>query len=391
MRNFVTCLKTHEDYSVCLIIFDTDDKEFTISFRGKMKVMSFPRFLEGDFIDYPTIVTQLFKLYVKDTKDNVFYLNHSPCIGLLISIRETLPLSKLVFIIHDQFWTRQLRGNSDAFQNLIMNRNMVEIELKFRNLLNLFEIEKNMYETVDAIVCLTRRTYNLLLNVYKISSKDKIWLIPNGLKGINLLTISQKEKLRERYHIGINEKIILFVGRLTDLKGTKILINAFKSILKIYKYTRLVMVGPILSDSLLHLEIAILTKITYTGFLNSKELGRWYQIADIGVIPSYSEQCSYVGIEMMMYGLPIVSSDGLGLSDMFQDGVNAMVVPIGRKSQYSKSFCRDLVLAIMKLLSSEELAKEIGKNARNNYLKHYNIQQMQQKYEKLMNSFDLIT
>ena len=229
------------------------------------------------------------------------------------------------------------------------------------------------------------------MNVYKISSKDKIWLIPNGLKGINLLTISQKEKLRERYHIGINEKIILFVGRLTDLKGTKILINAFKSILKIYKYTRLVMVGPILSDSLLHLEIAILTKITYTGFLNSKELGRWYQIADIGVIPSYSEQCSYVGIEMMMYGLPIVSSDGLGLSDMFQDGVNAMVVPIGRKSQYSKSFCRDLVLAIMKLLSSEELAKEIGKNARNNYLKHYNIQQMQQKYEKLMNSFDLIT
>lgn len=77
----------------------------------------------------------------------------------------------------------------------------------------------------------------------------------------------------------------------------------------------------------------ISTKVTYTGHLERKELKKWYQMADIGVIPSYTEQCSYVGIEMMMHGLPIVTSDGFGLRDMFKDQGNAIVVPIGKRTK----------------------------------------------------------
>ena len=66
----------------------------------------------------------------------------------------------------------------------------------------------------------------------------------------------------------------------------------------------------------------------YIGYLQKNELEKWYQLVDIGVLPSYSEQCSYTGIEMMMYSLPIVASDGFGVRNMFHDGSNACIASI---------------------------------------------------------------
>jgi len=93
-------------------------------------------------------------------------------------------------------------------------------------------------------------------------------------------------------------------------------------------------------------------KVTYTGLNEKKEIRRWYQIADIGIIPSFSEQCSYVGIEMMMHGLPVVASDGFGVRNMFQDGVNAKVAKIGDRKN-PKHFISGLTVAILELLFSE--------------------------------------
>ena len=40
---------------------------------------------------------------------------------------------------------------------------------------------------------------------------------------------------------------------------------------------------------------------------------------DLGILPSFFEQCSYVAIEMMMFGLPFVAYTMQGgLKDMFQ-------------------------------------------------------------------------
>ena len=45
-------------------------------------------------------------------------------------------------------------------------------------------------------------------------------------------------------------------------------------------------------------------------------LFEFYQIADVGVMPSFHEQCSYVAIEMMMMGVPLITSDSTGLKEM---------------------------------------------------------------------------
>lgn len=121
--------------------------------------------------------------------------------------------------------------------------------------------------------------------------------------------------------------------------------------------------------------------------MEHKELKKWYQMADIGVIPSYTEQCSYVGIEMMMHGLPIVTSDGFGLRDMFKDRGNAIVAPIGKRTKKNGTFSENLVHALTMFLSSETLMNEIGRNAQEAYVKHYSLCQMKEGYKHLLDTF----
>ena len=64
------------------------------------------------------------------------------------------------------------------------------------------------------------------------------------------------------------------------------------------------------------------------GVVSFNELKKLYSESTIGIIPSLHEQCSYVAIEMSMFGLPIIVSDVDALSEMFEDEINALKIPL---------------------------------------------------------------
>ena len=68
--------------------------------------------------------------------------------------------------------------------------------------------------------------------------------------------------------------------------------------------------------------------ITWAGRVGKEKLYEFYSIADIGVLPSFIEQCNYVTIEMMMHGLPIITSSACGLAEMTEDGISSLQVPV---------------------------------------------------------------
>ena len=103
------------------------------------------------------------------------------------------------------------------------------------------------------------------------------------------------------------------------------------SVLKEYPYARLVIAGQEIYDenrTLLQMFPEMATHVTFLGLLDAVRLCEWYEMADIGVIPSFYEQCTYTGIEMMMHGLPIVISDGFGLRSMFVENQTALFAHI---------------------------------------------------------------
>jgi len=188
-----------------------------------------------------------------------------------------------------------------------------------------------------------------------------------------------------------NEKIILFAGRLTDTKGIRPLLKAFCRVVKKYPKVRLIIAGST-HDKKWHTQLCLLgkeaiTKITFIEQLTPEEMSEWYKITDIGLASAHVEQCSYSGIEMLMYGLPIVASDGFGVQNMFIDGYNAKVAKIGTDDNL-KEYETNLSKAILELLQSESLCEFIAKNAIETYKEKYTIEIMQKKYENLFADFD---
>jgi len=237
-------------------------------------------------------------------------------------------------------------------------------------------------EKADHLVCLSDDTFHLVQNLYGI--KHNVWLIPNGLRKIRR-SLSEKQKLavREKYHISKDEKNLLFVGRVESAKGANALLSCFEDIIKSYPNCRLVMVGSGDINGAVGKCKNAGAKIIFTGKLSQKALYQWYQIADIALFPSFFEECSYVGIEMMMHGLPVVASDGYGVRSMFHDGVNARIAKIENRKKTLR-FEENLKQTIIDVLNSD--LSMLRKGAEKMYNSKYSIEKMKQGYVNLLNA-----
>lgn len=372
------------DVNICLISFNADEKEFSIRTENNIKRILFPPFQKGGFLDYHFSITTFFRLYMEDSSNNIFFFNHSPCEGLLKAVKENFPLSKCIFVIHDFGWTSRLLGNSRKLEKIISEREDKIIKEKYGSLLNYFDEEKRMYNIADATLSLCDNAYDAVINIYQ-SDKRKIYMIHNGLRQRDGINISEDEKVRLRKQLNISEdeKIILFVGRLTDTKGIRPLLKAFCRVINKYPKARLIIAGSTHNKDW-HTQLCLLgkkalTKITFAEQLSPEEMNEWYKITDIGLASAHVEQCSYSGIEMLMYGLPVIASDGFGVQNMFVDNYNAKVAKIGNDDNL-KEYEINLSKAILELLKSNKLRENLSGDAVESYRNKYTIDVMQKEY-----------
>ncbi|MDR1200096.1 MAG: glycosyltransferase [Tannerellaceae bacterium] len=107
--------------------------------------------------------------------------------------------------------------------------------------------------------------------------------------------------------------------------------------------------------------------ITWTGRLNKSKLYSIYSIADIGILPSLAEQCSYVAIEMMMHGMPLIASTSTGLNEMIEEGYNGLHIPIEESLDEQNINTTLLAEKIIYLLQNPEERKRMGVNSRRRY------------------------
>jgi glycosyltransferase len=381
LRELLTCF---ENENVCLIEFNSTEKVFCIKSENKIKEMHFPVFQRNGFLANYKIIDKFFRLYIEDSSDNLFMFNHSPCEKLMQLLKESFPLSKMTFTIHDFGWTAPLLGDFNRLKDIVLKEKQKRIQNKYKGIINYFHEEQRMYEIADKVICLSEDSYHFLQEIYLVQ-KDKICLLTNGLKDTYILFPKNKKRiLKQKMFLPPEEKIILFAGRATHAKGVPNLLESFKQVLKKYPECRLVLIGTVYDPSyVLKLSKSIAAKVSYTGLISREELSKWYQISDIGVIASLSEQCSYTGIEMMMHGLPVIASDGFGVRAMFQNDVNAKVTEIGNRKK-PKEFANNLANTLLELLSSEKLCEHLGQEARKTYETRYTPEKMRTGYDELL-------
>lgn len=312
-------------------------------------------------------VVYLLQLHIEDKTNLVFHLNYNQCGSLAEELKNVFDC-RIVAVVHFTDWSFKIYDNLQRLRDILNEERQDSFEV---NLKKSFEKDKSYYLKVDRIICLSNYMQEILCRDYGIDV-TKISIIANGLPDL-IDAVADKKFLRKKWNIPTGEKIILFAGRVDEVKGVSFLIKAFREVLSRYVDCRLIIAGSGDYDVFFREAKDICTKVTFTGLLEKNELHEIYQIADVGVVPSLFEMFGYVPVEMMMYGLPIVATATSGLNEVVDDtcGFKIPIIEYPDRIEVDTDL---LAEKIIYLLQNPAEARAIGQNGRKRYLQEYTVE-----------------
>lgn len=156
-------------------------------------------------------------------------------------------------------------------------------------------------------------------------------------KGIYFPIVANEKRLRALYEKSLplsyqyikeynleEKKVLLFVGRLIDVKNVK---NTIKAFIKAnIKDVVFVIVGDGAEMSSLKEAALGCSSVIFTGMLEGEELYAWYNVADVHILASYQEPFGAVTNEALIAGCYSVVSKKAGSQCLVKDGVNGFTV-----------------------------------------------------------------
>lgn len=179
----------------------------------------------------------------------------------------------------------------------------------------IFEKELAGMESADKIIAVSEATRDRIVANYGIES-SKIVVVHNALERIE----SKYGPIARNIHN--DDKVILFLARLTAMKGAQYLLAAGAKVTKVIPNTKILFVGTgELLENLIEqsVDLGIANKVTFTGFLPHDQVDRVYRYADVFVMPSVAEPFGITPLEAIKNGTPVILSKQSGASEVLQN------------------------------------------------------------------------
>jgi len=192
------------------------------------------------------------------------------------------------------------------------------------------------------------------------SNSDYNFCIPNGVDTSKFRPdVPPDNSLKEEYHIGDDDLIVLSPRRLAIKNGVKYLVESVSNIVDKVKDVKFLLVGDgpereNISKMIKDREIS--DYVIMTGGVTNDRMPSIYSLADIVVLPSLKESTSIAGLEAMASGKPLVGTNVGGIPAIIEDGKTGLLV--------SPRNSKDLGKAITRLLVDKELRLGMGAKAR---------------------------
>jgi glycosyltransferase involved in cell wall biosynthesis len=139
-------------------------------------------------------------------------------------------------------------------------------------------------------------------------------------------------EMRARLGIGVDERVVLFAGKLIPKKRPLDLVHALGMRTRAGCPVRLVVVGSgTLQEPLVRAAGELGVRVDLIGFQNQTQMPQWYGLADLLVLPSDGgETWGLVVNEAMACGTPAVVSDAVGCGpDLIEPGTTGATFPLG--------------------------------------------------------------
>ena len=178
-----------------------------------------------------------------------------------------------------------------------------------------YDLERYGMEQADIILPVSNYTKNLIMKHYGIA-EHKMRVVHNAVE----------QKDTQRFQINKQDKVVLFLGRLTLQKGPDYFLYAAKRVLDIMPDVKFIIAGTGDMERFIiekTAELGISHKVLFAGFLQNDDVQRAYQMADLYVMPSVSEPFGLTALEAMQSGTPILISKQSGVSEVITNCLKA--------------------------------------------------------------------
>lgn len=166
----------------------------------------------------------------------------------------------------------------------------------------------------------------------------------------------QRAEIRRQYRLDDRTRVVLSVGRLSREKGHADLIQAFPRIRELAgdASLRLLLVGEGPERPRIERLCRALKLSDFVILAGQQDdINRYYDIADVFVLPSHSEGCPNVLLEAMAAGVPVIATAVGGIPEVVTSGRDAILVKKNDREALAYATaqllndqgCRDLLIS----------------------------------------------
>ena len=215
-------------------------------------------------------------------------------------------------------------------------------------------------------------------------AEKKIQVIPNGVFVADQPEPhlhSMKRYWKQQFNIPQAHKIVGMVAALRPAKAHEVFLNAARAILDQRPSTSFLAVGEgYRRDELVSraASLGIENQVIFPG--NITPAADVMRVFDVGVLSSNHEAMPMVILEYMAIGLPVVSTESGGPSEIIKHGQTGFLVPVKDAQSMADS--------VLRLLNDNDLAFQMGATGRLHVQTHFSLERMVQRYIQLFETLD---
>ena len=206
---------------------------------------------------------------------------------------------------------------------------------------------------------------------------DRISVIWNGVDLAQFSPQTDGAAIRKEWGVCADDLLIGAIARLTPWKGQEVLVEAFARVVVRFPHARLVLVGSVLFDTDAYARrlkakvsrLGIDERVRFAGFRD--DIPQVLAALDIVAHPSLEKDSSPLAVvSALAAGRPVVCSKVDGTAELFEDGVDGLLVPPGDVEALAR--------ALELLLGDANLRRRLGEAAREKAVRQLSVEQCAQ-------------
>ncbi|MEW6213032.1 MAG: glycosyltransferase [Acidobacteriota bacterium] len=204
--------------------------------------------------------------------------------------------------------------------------------------------------------CILANCEYLRSRVEEIAPDRETGVVYNGCDAEVFRPASDRLAARAALGLSTDQKILLFCGAVTKVKGISELAEAWRDFSFSHKDWHLAVVGRVVEPQLADELKRSGGRVTFIGQVPHEQVVKYLQAADAYIQPSRFEGLANATMEAMAAGLPVITTDTCGQRELIENGVNGWLVPSGDALALRR--------AMETLADDLEQARQMGEAAR---------------------------